>query len=295
MEKKVMQKKKNNMSNEKKKTIIFTMILAVVALALIICFTVMELRQNGIIGSSESSEIMKEFQKNYTSKERKVIFYSSSTCGYCEMQKPILETIAEDYDMEYYLIDSNELSNKQRNEVLEKLGIEHATPTTVIVENGKVIATQVGYVDGSSLVNFFIENEILPEDAAYSAEKYITFINYEKYKSLIRSSEKNIIVIGQTSCSHCIAIKPALNSVAGDYNLTINYLNLTDLTTEESNSFFESLTKIEYNDPDFLEDGSFGTPLTLIVKNGKVRSYISGSKTYSQLVREFTKAGLIQE
>ena len=282
-------------SKEKKKTIIFTAILAVIALALIVCFVFMELRQNGIIGSVESSEIMKGFNKNYNSKDRKVIYYASSTCSYCELQKPILETVAEDYDIEYYSIDSNELSKSQREEVLEKLGIEHATPTTVIVENGKVVATNVGYVDGGNLVKFFKENEIVPEDAVYSKEQYITFVNYDKYKSLIRSKDTHIIVVGQTSCSHCIAIKPALNSVAGDYNLTINYLNLTDLTEEESNSFFESLEKIEYNDPDFLEDGSFGTPLTLIVENGKVERYISGSRTISQLVREFTKAGLIEE
>ena len=295
MKKKIEEVKEKTMSKEKKKTIIFTVILAVIALALIVCFVFMELRQNGIIGSIESSEIMKEFNKNYNSKDRKVIYYASSTCGYCELQKPILETVAEDYEFEYYSIDSNELSKSQREEILEKLDVEHATPTTVIVENGKVIAKNVGYVDGGNLVNFFKENEIVPEDAVYSKEQYITFINYDEYKSLIRNDKTNIIVVGQTSCSHCIAIKPALNSVAGDYNLTINYLNLTDLTEEESNKFFESLEKIEYNDPDFLEDGSFGTPLTLIVKNGKVDRYISGERTISQLVREFTRAGLIEE
>lgn len=283
------------MTKEKKKTVILTVALAVIALVLIICFVFVELRKNGVIGSSESSEIMIEFNENYNSKERKVIYYSSSTCSYCELQTPILETVADDYDIDYYSVDSNLLSNSQRNEVLEKLGIEHATPTTVIVENGKVVATKVGYVDGGTLIDFFKENEIVPEDAVYSSEKYITFINYDKYKSLIRNNETHIIVVGQTSCSHCIAIKPALNSVAEDYDLTINYLNLTDLTEDESNSFFESLEKIGYDDPEFLESGSFGTPLTLIVTNGKVTDYISGSKTISQLVREFTKAGLIEE
>lgn len=283
------------MNKKNKKTIIFTVALAVIALILMVCFIFMELRQMGIIGSSESSEIMKEFNYNYNSKERKVIYYSSSACSYCELQTPILELIADDYDIDYYSIDSTLLSNSQRNTVLEKLGIEHATPTTVIVENGKVIATQVGYVDGRTFVEFLKDNKILEKDAVYSEEQYITFIDYDEYKSLIKSSKTHIIVIGQTTCSHCIAIKPALNSVAEDYNLTINYLNLTDLVESESNSFFESLEDIEYNDEEFLESGSFGTPLTLIVKNGKVQDYISGSRTISQLIREFKKAGLIEE
>lgn len=283
------------MTKQKKKTIIFTVILAVIAILLIACFVFIELRQNGVIGSSGSNEIMSEFNKNFNAKKRKVIYYSSSTCGYCELQTPILETVADDYDIEYYSIDSNLLSKSQREEVLEKLEIEHATPTTVVVEDGKVVAKQVGFVDGSTLVKFFKDNKIVSKDAVYSAEKYITFIDYNKYKSLIRSDDTHIIVIGQTSCSHCIAIKPALNSVADDYDLTINYLNLTDLTEEESEGFFTSLEKIEYNDPDFIKDGSFGTPLTLIVTDGKVVSYISGERTISQLVREFTKAGLIKE
>lgn len=283
------------MQKEKKKTIIITVSLAVIALIVMLCFIFVELKNMGVIGSTESNEIMKEFNYNYNSKEKKVIYYASSECGYCELQKPILELIAEDYDIEYFSIDSTLLSNSQRKTILEKLDIEHATPTTVIVKNGKVVATQVGYTDGRSLVEFFKENKIVPDDAEYSAEKYITFIDYNEYKSLIRNDKTNIIVVGQTTCSHCIAIKPALNSVAEDYELTINYLNLTELSEDESEKFFESLEKIEYNDPDFIEDGSFGTPLTLIVENGKVIDYISGSRTVSQLVREFKKAGLIEE
>lgn len=283
------------MSKEKKKTIIFTIALAIVALLLIVAFVFMELRENGVIGSPESNEIMEKFDKNYNSKERKIIYYSSSACSYCKFQTPILETIAEDYNLEYYSIDSTLLSNEQRKEILEKLDIEQATPTTVIVEDGKVIAKQVGYADGSKFVKFLKENKILSKDAVYSTEKYITFINYDEYEELLENNKTNIIVVGQTTCSHCIAIKPALNSVAEDYNLTINYLNLTDLSKEESEEFFDSLEEIEYNDPDFLKDGSFGTPLTLMVKDGKVFDYINGSRTISQLVREFTKAGIIKE
>lgn len=283
------------MTNEKKKTIILTVGLAVVALLAIVVLAFIELRQKGIIGSAESNKIMREFNEKYNSEERTVIYYSSSSCPYCELQTPILEVVADDYDIEYYSIDSTLLSNSQRKEVIEKLGIEHRTPTTVIVEDGKVVATQVGYVDGGTLVSFFKETEIVPEDAVYSEEKYITFIDYDEYKSLIRNDKTHIIVIGQTTCGHCIAIKPALNSVAEDYDLTINYLNLTELTEDESDGFFNSLEKIEYNDPDFVEDGSFGTPLTLIVENGKVSDYISGERTISQLVRAFTKAGLIEE
>lgn len=283
------------MEKQKKKMIIFTIILSVIAIALMGVFAFIELRENNIIGSLDSQKIMTEFNKAYNKKEKTVIFYSSSTCSYCELQKPIFETIVEDYNVKTYLIDSNSLSSTQRKEVLKKLGIEHATPTIVIVENGKVVASKVGYTDGSALVDFFKENKVVPKDAVYSKEAHITFINYDEYKSLIRKDDTSVIVIGQDGCSHCTNYKPALNSVAEDYNIAMNYLNLTNLTSEESNKLFENLKNIGYDDPEFLEDGSFGTPLTLIIEDSEVEHYISGERTISQLVRELTRIGVIEE
>lgn len=283
------------MAKEKKKTIIFTVVLTMLCLALLGIFIVDTLKENGTIVEEETSKLMKEFDEYYNSEKRTVIYYASEGCGYCELQTPILETIADDYDMDYLYIDSSTLGASQRKEVLEKLEIEHATPTTIIVENGKVIDAAVGYTDAQEYVKFFATNEVIPEDAVYSEEKYLTFINYDEYDELINDSGTHIIVIGQTTCSHCIAFKPALNSVAEDYDLTINYLNITEISEDEYNDFSESLKTIEYNDPDFVESGSFGTPLTLIVENGKVTRYVSGQRTKSQLVKELRKAGLISE
>ena len=283
------------MSKEKKKTIILTVVLSIICLVLIGVFTVETLKQKGTIVDKEIKELMEDFNEEFNSKERTVIFFASSDCPYCELQKPILETIAEDYDMDYFEIDSSTLPAKQRKEIVEKLETEGKTPTTVIVQNGEVVDTALGYTDGGAYVEFFSSNELIPEDAVYSKENNLTFIDYDEYEDLISENKTHVVVIGQTTCGHCIAIKPALNKVAGEYDLTINYLNLTTMTQDEYNSFNASLKEIEYNDPDFVEKGSFGTPLTLIIKNGKVKDYISGARTKSQLVREFKKAGLISE
>ena len=283
------------MTKEKKKTILLTVILSVVCIVLICFFAIDLLKQNGTIIDEETKELMDDFEEYFNSKEKAVIYYASSSCGYCELQSPILETIAEDYDVDYLEIDSTKLGSNQTDEILEKLDIEHATPTTIIVQNGEVIDKAIGYTDGQDYIEFFANNKIIPQDAVYSKESSLTFIDYDEYEDLISEEDTHIVVIGQTTCSHCIAIKPALNSVAKEYDLTINYLNLTKMTEEQSDDFNESLTTIEYNDPDFVESGSFGTPLTLIIKDGKVTNYISGQRTKSQLVREFKKAGLISE
>lgn len=282
------------MTNEKKKTIVLTVILAVVALILIGVLTFMELRKSGTIGSIESSGIIKEFNEQFNSKERTIIYFSSSQCGYCSMQTPILEAIAADYDLDYYTIDSTELSNTQRKEITEKLGIEGATPTTVIVEKGEIIDVQVGYVDGNSYVDFLIKNEILEEDAVYSAEANITFIDYEQYKDLLDKRSKTVVVVGQASCGNCTAFKPAMNAVAKDNDIVINYIDLASLTEEENNGLFQSLKDIGFSTPDFDSEGSFRTPLTLVIENKKAIRFFEGQKTISQLTRELEKAGVIK-
>lgn len=283
------------MSKEKMKAIALTVVLALIALVLIGVLVVDTLKQNGTIVNDEQKGIMTDFDKYYNSKERTVIYYASTSCSWCALLSPTLETISKDYDMDYYYVDTSKLGAKQRNEIMEKLEIEkHATPITVVVENGKVISKQEGYVDGKEYVKFFIEAGMIPEDAVYSTEQYITFIDYDKYEELITKGS-HIVVIGQTTCSHCIAIKPALNSVARDYDVTINYLNLTEMTQSESSAFFKSLETLGYDDEEFLETGGIGTPLVLMIKNGKISSHFSGERTKSQLVREFTKAGFISE
>ena len=273
---------------EDKKNLIVGILSGIAGVLLLVLFVFTMINQN----KTDGKAIMNDFKQAFNSKERKVIYYASSECSYCKLQTPVLETIAEDYDMDYLYIDVTKLSEEQKDEITEKLEIESSTPTTVIVENGEVIDTKVGYTEGNEYVQFFIDGGVLPKDAVYSKEQYITSIDFDEYKNLI-SEGLHVIVIGQTGCSHCTAIKPALNSVGKDYKIKINYLNLTNIEEDDQSKFFDSLKTIEYNDPDFLEDGSFGTPLTLIVENGKVKSYLSGEKTISQLVREFKKQGLI--
>ena len=131
----------------KDKSKLLTICLAACAVVLVLILLIIKLRESGTIGSIDSNKVVREFNKIYNSEERSVIYYASPTCGYCSLLSPILDTISEDYDMDYYYLDSTKLSNSERKEVLDKLGIEkHATPITVIVEDGEVIDKKEGYV-----------------------------------------------------------------------------------------------------------------------------------------------------
>lgn len=277
------------MSSQKKKSIIIVAFLTILLIALIAILVISKLP------SKEAKITVENFDKYYNSKELKVIYYASSECGYCSLETPILESIAEDYDIDYLYVDSAKLSSEQRKLVTSKLDIEGATPTTVVVKNGKIIDTQVGYLDGTNYVEFFKNAGVVPEDAVYKDEQYLSFIDYSEYKELIDKGDIFVVVIGQTGCSHCIATKPVLNKIAGKYNIEINYIDITTLTEEDSSSLISGLKDLDYSDSEYLESGSIGTPLTLVIKNGKVVDYINGETTNSKFVKMFKSSGVIKE
>lgn len=237
-----------------------------------------------------SGEILDNFYKYMSKDEKAVIYYGSSTCSYCSLQTPIMKKIKEDYDLDYLYVDASKLSKKDQKEILKVLDIEGSTPTIAVVKNDDVIDVNVGYMDGKDTVEFLKKNKVLDKDATYKPEENLTMIDFAKYKELVSEDALHVIVIGQTTCSHCIAVKPVLSRVAGNNNIEINYLNLTDMTEAEQSELVENLKSIGYADADNL-----GTPLTIITKNNHVEGVIEGENPPSYFTREFKKYGVISE
>jgi len=295
---------KNNetLQKEKKKSIMIIVGLIILLIALILGFIVSSHneyeKQNDVSG-------LEEFYEHFNSEDLQIIFFVRTGCSWCSKQAPILETIANDYNLDYYTYDAAEYTNTQVKKVIDELNIKGATPTIVIVKAGEILDTNVGYLDGDALVEFLIGADVLDENAEYSGNsessnedseyKNLTFIDMTEYKELIDKKEAFIVTIGQTSCSHCIATKPVIDEIAGDYSIPFYYLNLTDMDEDERADFFDSLTELQYTEESFVNKGSIGTPLTLVIKNNKIQSYISGEAAYSKYVKLLKKYNIITE
>ena len=270
-------------------TIAMLAVSAVAVIALIVGMVVTKDKKVTTEGKG-SGEILDSFYKYMGSDDETVIYYGSSTCSYCSLQTPIMKQIKEDYEMDYLYVDASKLSNDDQKEILKVLDIEGSTPTIAVVKDDEVIDVNVGYMDGKETVEFLKKNKILDEDATYKPEENLTFIDFNRYKELVNEDSLNVIVIGQTTCSHCIAVKPVLSRVAGNNNITINYLNLTEMSQDEQSELIENLKSIGYSDADNL-----GTPLTLITKNNHLEGTIEGENPPSYFTREFKKYGVITE
>lgn len=142
-----------------------------------------------------------------------------------------------------------------------------------------------------ALTSFFVmkkaydESQKEIEEENKKAEESIsnlTVINVSKMKELFSSNNTKIIFVGSLTCPHCTAIKPVINSVVKDLNVTVYYLELSTMTDEENNEY--------YSINEFLKNNN-SIPLVMAVKNNEVIDSFVGEKD-SKDVEEFLKKNL---
>lgn len=142
-----------------------------------------------------------------------------------------------------------------------------------------------------ALTSFFVmkkaydESQKDIEEENKKAEESIsnlTVINVSKMKELFSSNDTKIIFVGSLTCPHCTAIKPVINSVVKDLNVTVYYLELSTMTDEENKEY--------YSINEFLKNNN-SIPLVMAVKNNEVIDSFVGEKD-SKDVEKFLKKNL---
>ncbi len=238
-----------------------------------------------------STEVLKEFYKQFDSKDLNVIYFASATCGYCNLEKPIIEQISKDYDMNYYAIDASTLSSTEIDEIASALGIRGATPTTVIVKDGKVIAKNEGYLDGKPYVEFFAKNGVLEKDATYKKEDNLVLIDYKKFKDLAKKDETSLIYLDTSACQDCITVRSLLGSLASKNNFKVNYLSAAGLSQDDVNNLVKTdLKEMKYDDKTYKDEGQIKIPLLLIIKDNEIQDYVLEStkeSDYTDVLKKY--------
>ena len=109
-------------------------------------------------------------------------------------------------------------------------------------------------------------------------------LSIDNYLKMLKEDEKNIILIARPTCSYCEMFTPILKEAADDMNLVINYVNTDEFSSDDWEKFESSLSYFSEND--------WGTPLTLIVQNGKVVADNSGYTDIETIKTFFKNNGL---
>ena len=117
----------------------------------------------------------------------------------------------------------------------------------------------------------------------HEKKSYFEEIKYKKVIEKIDNKESFVLVLSQTTCSHCMDYKPKVASVANEYKLTIYYLETNLLNDKEKKEFNKYIT---YN----------GTPTTIFIKNGEektVANRIDGSVEEQKIIDKLKSNGFI--
>ena len=116
------------------------------------------------------------------------------------------------------------------------------------------------------------------------SKSYLKEIKYSEVIEKVDNKESFILLLSQTTCTHCMDFKPKLKNVANKYKITVYYLE-TDLLSEEE----ENILK---------EHFSFrGTPQTLFVVDGEEKTAatrIDGDVSEDKIISKFKSNGYIK-
>lgn len=113
----------------------------------------------------------------------------------------------------------------------------------------------------------------------------VTEISFEKLNQKIENKESFILMIGAKSCSHCDMFKITLSEIIKKYKVTIYYIDVDNLSTEEKS---ELKNQFPYT----------GTPTTINIVNGietNSQSRIDGALDYGIVKKRLIKWGYIKE
>lgn len=264
------------MDDKKRSIILFGIVIA----------TFVAIFVGSFLESKKSDKYLSEFYSAFNGSENKLVMIGRDNCSWCQMFKPSLDFMHDNYGLEYLYVNTNELTSSAFNKLLKVINVDpddFGTPYTIVVKNGEVVDSLNGYTDEVDLFDFLKKYNFIDSNSKLK----LNYVDYSGYKKIVSSEDTNILVIGQTTCGYCIKAKPILNQIAIDKNIKINYLNITKLSDEEKNKFTKYL---DY----FSENTEWGTPLTLIVKNGKVVDSANGLLDYDGYVSLFEKNGMVK-
>ena len=128
------------------------------------------------------------------------------------------------------------------------------------------------------------ESNSISEDEREELEE----INVSRYLKLMKADEASVIYIMRTGCSWCALEDPIMEHIKYQYSdAPIYKLDIANFEDDDSSKFAES--------DDMFSGSDWGTPTTIVVKEGKIVDSVSGAGTSDALLELFKNNGIISE
>lgn len=117
-----------------------------------------------------------------------------------------------------------------------------------------------------------------------SSQGSLEKITYDEVKEKINNNEDFVLIVSQSTCSHCATYKPKVKIIAENYGLTIYYLDYD----------------LEKKSEEFLNEFNLtgASPITLFFNNGKEKSILNrleGDLSSETVIEKLKKLGFIEK
>lgn len=120
-----------------------------------------------------------------------------------------------------------------------------------------------------------------------------TDITVDEYLELMNSEKKQIVYLSKNGCPWCEKENPIIKKLGTEYNLKIYRLDATNFFDNDTNQYTEDGKKF-LNSNEVYKDG-YGTPNTIIVKDGTIVDGIYQYEDEAGLLELFKNNGFINE
>lgn len=208
--------------------------------------------------SKVNTSSKKDAPKKSVDKNTKVVTNSANKKN--DVKKDIKKEVSK---IEVPKFEKKEKVHKEEVVIKKKFGLTSLQKDIVLGALVVILLVVVGLVTSNKEEKVDIE---LP--VALAGEAGFNEITYSDYLNKIESDEPFLVVIVKDGCGYCEMYEPILEEVAGEYNLPINYINLTNLSEDEYSDLAESNS--------YLKKNQWGTPTTLFMVGDTVVDSIGG-------------------
>lgn len=278
------------MSETKRMLTAFGVIIALVAIICIIAFwpekdTTFTCEVEGDKDYSKTGELSYENFDCLKETDNYLIAISSKITT---KDKKALNSALSSIDRGVYLVSLDDYSKKDAEKIKKELSYkddDFNEDVLLYVKNGEVKAYKENILDSKDEIKAFLKENKLSKFicSAQKMDEYENLgeVDYEGFECLKNSEDPYVVVLAQTSCSYCQMFEPVINEFASD-NKTVAYVINID-TLDDSEDVTSLFSYFETNT-------SWGTPLTLAVKDGEVVKDLSGASEDKEEIKSLYEA-----
>lgn len=113
-----------------------------------------------------------------------------------------------------------------------------------------------------------------------------TEISIDNYLEMYDGEGSNLVLISRPTCQYCKIATPIIENLIYEYNIEMGYLNPDNMSDEDTSKLISS--------DDYFSEG-YGTPLVMVVGDGKITDKIEGLVTRDSYIAFFKEYGFMEK